>query len=440
MTKDQLLTRLKDIEWDDFEVKKAQNELPKNIWETVSAFSNSSGGWIVLGVLQVSQGIQASSASQVLQTLQQSKQYRITGVSNAEKLEQDFFSSMRSQKFNAVLTGIRTHKYSIEDKTVLAFFVPSSIHKPIYFNNPKNTFIRCGSGDQRATDSEVSAMFREQSFGIRSELSIPETNINLLKQDSLHGYRNFLVNSNLLIGYKDYDDETFYKKIGVADDKGLLTYAGLLMFGKTEVIHRHIPTFCVDYFEIPGISLREAHTSYTYRIPEQENIWDYYLVLIRRLQLYAETPFKMNEYGASSGDTSQFRILREALVNMLTHTDHFSLIRSNIRVYTNRIEFLNAGSFPIPVERLGTSIISKPRNPTIAKLFRFANLAENAGLGIDKLKSWEQLTGKSFSIQNEIEYVIVTFGLKSGEDILGGEVGLKQDLSRSQAGAKQEPS
>ena len=32
MTKDGLILRLKDIEWDDFEVKEAQNKLPDNVW------------------------------------------------------------------------------------------------------------------------------------------------------------------------------------------------------------------------------------------------------------------------------------------------------------------------------------------------------------------------------------------------------------------------
>jgi len=33
MNKTELLNRLSDIEWDDFEVKEARSELPKNIWE-----------------------------------------------------------------------------------------------------------------------------------------------------------------------------------------------------------------------------------------------------------------------------------------------------------------------------------------------------------------------------------------------------------------------
>ena len=52
MTKEELIARLKDIEWDDLEVKEAADALPKSVWETVSAFSNTSGGWLVLGVKQ----------------------------------------------------------------------------------------------------------------------------------------------------------------------------------------------------------------------------------------------------------------------------------------------------------------------------------------------------------------------------------------------------
>jgi ATP-dependent DNA helicase RecG len=392
MTRDELLKRILDIEWDDFEVKQAKSELPKNTWETVSAFCNTSGGWIVLGVNQ------------------HGKEFDITGVDNAEKLEQDFFSALRSQKFNAILTA-KAYKYEIDGKKVLAFFVPSSLQKPIYYNNPMNTFIRCGSGDQRATNSEISAMFREQSFGIHSELVIPETDIGLLNLESLRGYRHYLKTFDLLAVYADYDDYLFCKKIGITDEKGYLTYAGLLMFGKTEVIHRHVPTFWMDLVEIPGNTVQEAKTRYIYRIPEQENLWEYYHVMIKRLRLLVDTPFKMNAEGFAVDDDSQFMVLREALVNMLMHTDHFSPVHSCIRIYTNRIEFLNAGSFPVPVERLGKGMLSIPRNPTIAKLFRFAKLAENIGFGIDKLKSWEQLTGNDVTFHGGIESVCLTLGL-----------------------------
>ena len=45
MNKEELIKRLEDIEWEDFEVKEAHSELPKSSWDTVSAFSNTAGGW-----------------------------------------------------------------------------------------------------------------------------------------------------------------------------------------------------------------------------------------------------------------------------------------------------------------------------------------------------------------------------------------------------------
>ena len=85
MTKEELVARLQDIEWNDFEVKAAKGGLPKSIWETVCAFSNCSGGWIVLGVTQ------------------KGKEFEITGFDNPEKFEQDFFGTLRSKKFNVPL-------------------------------------------------------------------------------------------------------------------------------------------------------------------------------------------------------------------------------------------------------------------------------------------------------------------------------------------------
>lgn len=116
MTKEELVARLRDIEWDDFEVKAAKSDLPKNIWETVSAFSNCSGGWIVLGVKQ------------------SGRLFEIIGVDNIEKLEQDFFGTLRSKKFNIPLFAT-LHRYEIDGKNVIAFYLPSSEIKPVYFGS-----------------------------------------------------------------------------------------------------------------------------------------------------------------------------------------------------------------------------------------------------------------------------------------------------------------
>ena len=172
MTKDELILRLKHIEWDDFEVKEAQNKLPDNVWETVSAFSNTSGAWIVFGIKQTG------------------KRFDVQGVENGEKIESDFLNTLRGgQKFNVRLFA-EGKKYTIDDRLVLAFYIPSSPLKPIYVNNPINTFIRSGSGDRRASEAEITAMQRDQAFGTKSEQLVIGTTLNDLDSGSLETFRN----------------------------------------------------------------------------------------------------------------------------------------------------------------------------------------------------------------------------------------------------------
>ena len=55
----------------------------------------------------------------------------------------------------------------------------------------------------------------------------------------------------------------------------------------------------------------------------------------------------------------------------------------------------------------------KLRNPTIAKLFRYVGIAENAGYGMKKLASWEQLTGAKPIVESDRTIATVTLPLKS---------------------------
>jgi ATP-dependent DNA helicase RecG len=124
MTKEELVARLHDIEWEDFEVKEASGGVPKSMWETVSAFSNCAGGWIVLGAKEI--------------RVNSSTEYEIVGVNRADKLEQEVIGTLRSvSKFNTPILATAL-KYEVDGKTVLTFHIPPSPNKPVYLNNNLN--------------------------------------------------------------------------------------------------------------------------------------------------------------------------------------------------------------------------------------------------------------------------------------------------------------
>ena len=391
MKREELIAKIRDIEWDDFEAKEARFELPKNTWDTVSAFSNTSGGWVLFGVAQ------------------RGKRFEIQGVENGEKMEQDFLSTLRNKdKFNHVLQ-CRPEKVYIDDKLVLAFFIPSSELKPIWYGSPKNTFIRSGSGDQRATDLEIAAMYRDQAFGSQSEKTIAGRSLTDLNAASFAAYRRSVQTFNPGFRANRYDDEDFCEYTGITRD-GLLTYAGLLMFGQNDVVRKYVNNFWVDYLEIPGTSYSNAAVRFSYRLPELDNIWESYEAIFQRLRLHVDAaPFTPLPDGHAPEDESQLFALREGLVNMCSHADFFSPMHPTVRVFDNRFMFQNPGMIVVDMNHLRDRYQSAPRNPSILKLFRFTKISDNAGYGMDKIYSWERLTGEKVDVQTNMMCTEVTF-------------------------------
>ena len=66
------------------ECKKAKSEMPKSIWQTYSAFANTIGGMILLGV------------DENMQEKDIQKRYQIIGVDEPRKIVTDFWNTLNS--------------------------------------------------------------------------------------------------------------------------------------------------------------------------------------------------------------------------------------------------------------------------------------------------------------------------------------------------------
>lgn len=171
-----------------------------------------------------------------------------------------------------------------------------------------------------------------------------------------------------------------------------------------------IARFYYDFQDTNAL-IADADCRYTYRMPEQENIWEYFKVLLQRLRLYVDNPFMAGPDGFSPEDNSQLYCLREGLVNLLAHADYFSPMHSTIRVFNDRIEFQNPGRFAVRISDKPGKVKSVPRNPNIIAFFRYARQGENAGYGIDKIMRWTKLTGLEVDFDSDITSSTVTYPL-----------------------------
>lgn len=381
-----LFERLQRREGLELEFKAARGGLPKSIWPTVSAFANTSGGWIILGVSEGEDTI------------------AIDGVADADGLLQDFHNSLRNdQKISHPVCGADDAIIeSLEDKQVLVLRVPAAPRsmRPVYVggNAYAGTYVRRHAGDYRCTKPEVDRMMREASGTAADSTILPRLTWDDLDRDALARYRRRHQTQYAASPWNGYDDQRFLQAIGgyrrdpETGQEGI-TVAGLLLLGTPEALRYWRTRHLIDYRLLPeGVDLE---TRWDDRIVWEGNLFGAFEVIYPKLIEGQPVPFKL-QGGVRIDETPVQIALREALVNLLVHADYAETQPSLISRSPEGYTFRNPGSSRIPMNDLLTGDRSDPRNPELVRMFRFIGLADEGGTGMPKiLSAWRELGFRS---------------------------------------------
>ena len=231
------------------EAKKAQGGLPRSIWETYSAFANTQGGVILLGVEELPD-----------------KTLHVAGLPGPEKLLADFWNTVNNPEKVSVniLSESDVRVDEADGKRVISIEVLRAQRgdKPVYINNNllSGTYRRNGEGDYHCTKAEVQAMLRDAAIKTQDMLVLESMDLSVFDYESVSRYR-----LRMKIVRPDHvwenlkDDEFLYKlgAIGRGEDGQLHpTCAGLLMFGFEYEIVREYPQYFLDYQEQLDASMR----------------------------------------------------------------------------------------------------------------------------------------------------------------------------------------
>ena len=427
LNKKALLERLKMHEWEDFEVKAAKNEVPKSAWETVSSFSNTEGGNLVFGIKDNGGG-----------------KFEITGVENVEKLQNDFLSTLRGEKFNIQLSS-KAHILDFDGKKVLLFHINSMPRncKPIYFGGDiRNTFIRRGSGDYKCSREEVNRMLREASEFSSDSMILEGYGVKNVDSKTVSEYKNLLeLKMPESLFHKMKTTELLMKlgclKVNPNTGKEELTMAGLLVFGKEDSIRSRFPAYEFDIYLIHSRESGFPDVRWDDRKIYEMNLFQTFYEAMNYIKSKVEIPFMMNADNITRTENVPIVIaLREALVNVLIHRDYFDNTQARMRIFKDRIETYNAGAAPKTVEEIIDNEATAPRNPLIAKLFRMVGFAETAGSGMPKIfNAWKQLNYKPPVIDNSI----ANYRFKMTFPLVEKTKRVKSEPGRDQAGTKLGP-
>ncbi len=403
MTQQQLIETLQNGERLTLEAKLAKSELPKSVWETYSAFANTIGGTILLGV------------NEQLKEPNPTKRFSIQGVENPQKLMTDFWNTLNSNKVSVnILTDADVELLEVENKKIIVIYVPQANwkEKPVYINDNvyKGTFRRNHEGDYHCSQESVNSMIRDANANGNDGSLVEYFGMEDVDKDSLRQYRSEfrLLNEDHI--WNDDDDKTFLKDLGgyIVDrktNKEGLTVAGLLMFGKGMSIRERFANFRMDYVDMSHLVGDERyHDRLTYDGRWENNLYQFFHRVVPKLTMDLPRPFRM-EGIRRIDDTPQHKAVREAFTNAIIHSDVF-LEGGVLRIdkYDDRLVFRNPGTLKLPVEQIYEGGMSKARNPRIQNMLRMIGFGENLGSGFPLiLSAWNQVGWKEPVLENKME-------------------------------------
>lgn len=356
-----------------------RGKLPRDFWETYSAFANTYGGDVFLGIGERSD-----------------QQFQLVGIEDPGKVLDELWTGVNNtQKVShCVLRSRWVRLITIEDTTIIHIHVPQATRRqrPIYLNgNPlTGTFVRFNSTDQRQSEESVRRMLAEQVEDTRDGEILAGYGLDDLDLESFNQYRQMYANRQPDHPWSQLDAQTFLYRIGGwrkdrETGRSGLTRAGLLMFGHLTAIKEAYPHYMLDYQERPEprVELRWVDRL-TLDGAWSGNVFDFYRRVIRKLTTDLKIPFAL-EGDQRQDDTSVHKALREALVNTLVHADYSGRASILIVKRPDMFGFRNPGLMRVPLDIALDGGSSDCRNRLLQDMFRYVGLGESAGSGLPKI-------------------------------------------------------
>lgn len=407
----ELVQRLRLVGSDltDVEVKRAAGGLPKSLRETLSAFSNTAGGLVILG-------------------LDEATNFTATGLDNPAAIAADF-ASMCSSELEPPVRAV-TNIAEFEGVHLLVAEIPEieMSFKPCYYRGQgmnSGSYVRVNDGDHRLTPYEVQAFVANRGQPLEDTTVLPAlTLLDLDDQLADEFYARLRRSRPHAFEDLSRDDALLRSKVVAKVDDGTLapTLGGLLALGRYP--QEHFPQLAATLVVYPTDEGPDVASgtrfldNVTLEGPIPVMAADA-LSAIRRNMKRRST---VDGIGRSESWEYPEAALREAIVNALVHRDLSPAARGTqvqIEMYPSKIIVRNPGGLfgPVSVEDLADDGTSSSRNSFLLKMLEDVTIpgdprtvCENRGSGIRTMVESLRAAGMSVPrFEDKIASFSVTF-------------------------------
>lgn len=361
-------------ETNNIECKLAAVDCPKKLYDTLSSFSNQSGGGtIIFGI-------------------NEKNSFLPEGVYNAADLQKKV--SAQCKEMHPHVRALFT-VCNYKGKIIVSAEIPEIdiSEKPCYYKGRgkmTGSYIRVGDSDEHMTDYEI---YSYEAFRNKYQ-----DDIRIIKNADMNNIDGSAVNDYL------YRIRAKKNRLSLMENKEILrisgieknhelTLAGVMIFSKYPQMY--FPRLCVTAAVVPGYEVGSVDSDNTRFINNQrisgtipQMLEDTMFFISRCIA----TRTKIDPETGKRQDITEYPLeaVREIVLNALVHRDysvHTEGMPIQVIIYKNRIEFINPGGLygRIKIDQLG-SVQADTRNPIISTLLEDMGITENRYSGIPTIR------------------------------------------------------
>ncbi len=318
--------------------------------ETLSAFANTQGGKLIIGI---------------------NDKNEIIGAKNAKEL----LENLPNKIIHKLNITPEIHLRTKERKEIIEIVIKPS-NFPVSYNG--KFYTRSGSTTQQLNGQELMNFLLDKSGQSWDEVIEPKATSEDIDQKAIENFIQLAKDKIPSIETESSWINILKKLKLIESDK--LKRAAILLFGKNPQDFYIQAVTRIGKFRTPADVVSTDIV--------EGNLFDQLqktLELLRTKYLISKIEYEdihrreILEY--------PYEALREAIINALIHRDYLGKSLIQIRIYDDKLVIMNEGKLPpdIPVEKLKTDHISKPRNPFLASVFYYAGFIETWGRGTIKI-------------------------------------------------------
>ena len=332
------------------EYKEKESE---GLYKTISAFSNTNGGCIIVGINDKKEPVGFPIDNKGLEAV-------INKINDTMGVQPEFETIEEK--------GIKLLKITVQKSSNA---IP---YKGIYYK-------RVGNTTREMPKEELKRIFTKDVYwdGLTNNCTLDD-----IDEKTVKSFLNSAVSKGRLPDDAlNESTENLLKRLELITPDNKLTNGAVMLFGKNPQKYFINTSIRIGLFK--GLDD-------TLIIGDKEiegNLFNQVLEAETAIKSYINVRYNIKDFQREDIWDYPLTALRETILNAIIHRDYHDFSSPVfVKIYDDRIWFYNSGNlYGITMEQLRTAHPSKSRNPLIMKIFHLSGLVERFGSGILRMEN-----------------------------------------------------